>query len=209
MLFEKAEIKKKNREKLTQKSESLKNDFISNSIQELNTNLSSTLLNSKQLILEIKNRLIDECIEELKNELNKRIKKNQSEYYTFILNLIKQIYYNNNILKKKSILYFNNVDFKHFNQNKEELDTISGKNIKIEQSDIISIGGFLITQDKGDVMFNYDFSNMIRENLSFIEIQFTQLISDFGIKKLQIEFESFITTKKKEIKDYLIKYDKI
>lgn len=209
MLFEKAEIKKKNREKLTQKSESLKNDFISNSIQELNTNLSSTLLNSKQLILEIKNRLIDKCIEELKNELNKRIKKNQSEYYTFILNLIKQIYYNNNILKKKSILYFNNVDFKHFNQNKEELDTISGKNIKIEQSDIISIGGFLITQDKGDVMFNYDFSNMIRENLSFIEIQFTQLISDFGIKKLQIEFESFITTKKKEIKDYLIKYDKI
>ena len=209
MLFEKAEIKKKNREKLTQKSESLKNDFISNSIQELNTNLSSTLLNSKQLILEIKKRLIDECIEELKNELNKRIKKNQSEYYTFILNLIKQIYYNNNILKKKSILYFNNVDFKHFNQNKEELDTISGKNIKIEQSDIISIGGFLITQDKGDVMFNYDFSNMIRENLSFIEIQFTQLISDFGIKKLQIEFESFITTKKKEIKDYLIKYDKI
>lgn len=209
MLFEKAEIKKKNREKLTQKSESLKNDFISNSIQELNTNLSSTLLNSKQLILEIKNRLIDKCIEELKNELNKRIKKNQSEYYTFILNLIKQIYYNNNILKKKSILYFNNVDFKHFNQNKEELDTISGKNIKIEQSDIISIGGFLITQDKGDVMFNYDFSNMIRENLSFIEIQFTQLISDFGIRKLQIEFESFITTKKKEIKDYLIKYDKI
>ncbi|MBY9007979.1 MAG: hypothetical protein KGD63_14655 [Candidatus Lokiarchaeota archaeon] len=175
----------------------------------MNSILSSTLFDSKELILGLKNRLISECVEELKKKTKKKIKKSQSEYYSLILDLIKQVFDNNKNLKKKSIIFFNEIDFKYFNQNIGDLKKVTNKNIIINQSDKIILGGFLIGQDDNEVVFNYDLSNLIRKNQYFIEIQFTKLIPDSGIKELQLEFESFINKNKKEIKEYLIKYDKI
>ncbi len=209
MLIEKAEIKRKNENILISKSEVIKNDFISKTFKYLNTILSSSILDIKKKSLEHKNNLINEFIEDLKKELEKRVNKNQSEYYNFILNLLKQTYSDNKKSFKNSTIFFNKKDLMHFTQNRAELDKIIDKNIKLEQSNDIILGGFKITQDKGDVNLNYELSNIIRENRSLIDIHFTELISDSGMKIIQQEFENFINKKKKEIENKLIKYDEI
>ncbi|MBN1215933.1 MAG: hypothetical protein JXA99_10905 [Candidatus Lokiarchaeota archaeon] len=209
MLFEKAEIKRKNGEKLIEKSKNIKNNFLFKIFQELNEILSSTILNNKKILLEQENNLINEFIKELKAKLEKGVKHNQSKYYNFILNLIKQIFSDNKKSLKNSIIHFSKNDFMHFSQNKAELDKIIDKNTKIEQAEDIILGGFKITQDKGQIIFNFDISNIIKENRSLIDIYFSKLFSDSNVKILQQEFENFINKKKKEIKNYLIKYDEI
>ncbi len=209
MLFLKAEIKKKNSDNFENKSQKLKKNYLNQFNKELNTNLSSTLLNSKERILRFKNKLINECIIDLQNELKKRIEKNYSGYSQYLLDSISQVYRNNKNMLKNSILYFNERDYAYLNKNSEIIEKITKKKGKKEISNQITLGGFILQENDGEITFNYNLSSIIYENRDLIEIQFSELIPDSEIKDLQKEFELFVNKKKEEIKNHLIKYDKI
>ncbi|MFO7796462.1 MAG: V-type ATP synthase subunit E [Promethearchaeati archaeon] len=208
MLFRKAEIKKRYRNRLDLKSDQIRKGFIEDYNNSLNKNLSSTLLESKERILELKNNLIKLFIKDLREEIKKRINSNYKGYVQYLLDIIDNIKNKDN-LPKNSILYFNERDMDYFRKNIEKIKNIVNNEFQIKKELKIEIGGFILEQDDGEISFDYTIDNTIEENYSKIEMNFSNIIKDTEIKKLQKEFEEFVNQKKKNIGDYLIDYDRI
>jgi len=208
MLFRKAEIKKRYRNRLDSKSSQIREQFIGDYNNILNTNLSSTLLESKNRILDLKNNLIKIFIEDLRDEIEKRIQNNYEGYVQYILNLVRSIKDKDSI-PKSSILYFNERDAEYFSSNVEKITNILNKEFEIKETSKVKIGGFILEQIEGEISFDYTIDNIIEDNYSLIEMQFSDIIKDTEIKKLQTEFEDFINDKKKKIEEFLINYDRI
>jgi vacuolar-type H+-ATPase subunit E/Vma4 len=204
-LFRKGEIKKKYREREERKSKELRKKFIDDYNHILNTNLSTAILNSKDKLLEFKNKIIKDFINDLHIELEQRINKNYSEYQDFIFNSIKSI--KNNINEPENVrIYFNSRDIKNF---KRKIGDIIGGGTNIKEDPTIEIGGFKIEQIRQQISFNYTLDNIIQENYSVIETKFAAIITDSEIKELQTEFEEYISEKKKKREDILVEYDRI
>jgi len=208
MLFRKAEIKKRYRNRLDLKSDQIRKGFIEDYNNSLNKNLSSTLLESKERILDLKNNLIELFIKDLREEIKKRIKNDYEGYVGYLLDKFDNIK-NKNDFSKDSILYFNERDINYFRKNIEKLKNIVNNEFQIKKELKIEIGGFILDQDGGEISFDYTIDNTIEENYSKIEMNFSNIIKDTEIKKLQKEFEEFVNQKKKTIGDYLIDYDRI
>jgi len=208
MLFRKAEIKKRYRNRLDSKSNQIRKGFIEDYNNSLNKNLSSTLLESKERILDLKNNLIKLFIKDLREEIKKKIKNNYEGYVEYLLDIIDTIKNKEN-LPKNSILYFNERDMDYFRKNIEKIKNIVNNEFQIKKELKIEIGGFILEQDDGEISFDYTIDNTIEENYSKIEMNFSNIIIDTEIKKLQKEFEEFVNQKKKSIGDYLIDYDRI
>lgn len=208
ILFQKAEIKKKYRERETKNSKDLRNKFISDYNNILNTNLSTTILESKEKVLKLKNKIINNFINDLYIELQKRIESKFSEYNDYILESIENI---KNRIKdpKDTLLYFNSRDFNFFNNQLKKIESIISKGVQIKEDPKIKIGGFKLEQIQEGISFNYTLDNMIQKNYSIIETKFPSIIADSDIKKLQTEFEEFINYKKKKKEDILVAYDRI
>lgn len=208
MLFRRAEIKKRYRNRLDSKSSQIREQFIEDYNNILNTNLSSTLLESKDRILDLKNNLIKIFIEDLRDEIEKRIQKNYEGYVQYILNLFRSIKDKDSI-PKISILYFNERDAEYFSSDVKKITNILNKEFEIKETSKVKIGGFILEQIEGEISFDYTIDNIIEDNYSLIEMQFSDVIKDTEIKKLQSEFEDFINDKKKKIEEFLINYDRI
>jgi vacuolar-type H+-ATPase subunit E/Vma4 len=208
ILFRKGEIKKKYRELEEKKSKNLRNEFIVDYNHILNTNLSSTLLDSKEKVLTFKNRIISNFINDLYAELENRIKNNYSDYQSYIIKQIEEIKSEVDN-PHEIIIYFNSRDFKFFKNSVNKIENIIGRGFKIEEDPKIEIGGFKLENAKQKILFNYTLESVIQKNYSMIETKFTSIIADSKIKDLQTEFEEFINQKKKDREEILVEYDRI
>lgn len=208
MLFRKAEIKKRYRNRLDTKSNEIRQQFIDDYNNILNMNLSSTLLESKDRILELKNNLIRVFIIDLHKEIDNHIRVNYQGYVDYLLDLIREIK-GQNYIPNNSFFYFNERDYEFFEKNDHKLTEVIQKEFKVKQSSKIDIGGFILEQADGEISFDYTIDNIIEGNYSLIEMEFSDIIKDAEIKKIQSEFEDIINENKKKIETYLIDYDRI
>ncbi|TXT66565.1 MAG: V-type proton ATPase subunit E [Promethearchaeota archaeon] len=208
MLFRKAEIKKRYRNRLDTKSNEIRQQFVDDYNNILNMNLSSTLLESKDRILELKNNLIKVFITDLHKEIENHIKSNYQGYLNYLIGLIREIK-GQNYIPENSIFYFNEKDYEFFEKNNHKLTEIIQKEFIIKRSSRINIGGLILEQADGEISFDYTIDNIIEENYSLIEMEFSDIIKDAEIKKIQSEFEDIINENKKKIETYLIDYDRI
>ncbi|MBD3215787.1 MAG: hypothetical protein GF311_24465 [Candidatus Lokiarchaeota archaeon] len=208
MLFRKAEIKKRYRNRLDTKSNEIRQQFIDDYNNILNMNLSSTLLESKDRILELKNNLIRVFIIDLHKEIDNHIRSNYQGYVDYLIDLIREIK-GQNYIPNNSIFYFNERDYEFFEKNDHTLTEVIQKEFKVKQSSKIDIGGFILEQVDGEISFDYTIDNIIEGNYSLIEMEFSDIIKDGEIKKIQSEFEDIINENKKKIETYLIDYDRI
>ncbi|TFF97784.1 MAG: hypothetical protein EU547_03370 [Promethearchaeota archaeon] len=208
ILFRKAEIKKHFREQEIKKSKNLRKKFIDQYEQKLNTNLSSTLLSSKEKLLDLKNELIRDFKTALRKEVNQRIEKKYSNYIQYLLENLNQITDKINTSHQFNI-YFNERDLNYFNQNRGKINNNFHHNVNLKKSSEIEVGGFKLEQIQEDIIYNYTVDNIINRNYNLLEHKISEQIKDSEIKIIDSEFEKFINKKKEKMEDILIKYDRI
>lgn len=207
-LFEKAEIRKRYIERTSEQSLRIREHFIETYNHYLNRMLSKTLLKSKEEILKIKNQLVENLKIIIKDYLKKKIEKNYSNYINFLINQMKL---NVDFIDKppKIVILFNSKDYDYFKKNMNKLKNLFKNSIEIQKNPEDFIGGFKVILTSRDISFDYSVEDIINENLSIIQQEFSNIISDSEIKDIESNFENFIQNKKLGIEEYLGHYDRI
>lgn len=208
ILFRKAEIKKKYREQEIKKSKKLRKKFTNQYEQKLNTNLSTTLLSSKDKLLELKNELIKDFQNTLRENLRRRIEDRYSDYIQYILENIRQIKNKINTSHKLNI-YLHERDLQYFKQNIDRITNIFNGHVQLKLSPEIDVGGFKLEQIQENIIYNYTIENVIEKHYTILEQKVSEQIKDSEIKTVHSDFEEFINEKKEQMEDILIRYDRI
>ncbi|MFX0073172.1 MAG: V-type ATP synthase subunit E family protein [Candidatus Hermodarchaeota archaeon] len=207
-LFQKAELRKKFDKQIKKSSMRIRNSFVETYNQFLNTQITTVLLKSKEKILNLKNSLLKEFKITLLNSIKERINSNYSNYINFILNYIKEI--SKNVDSPPEIMiFFNSKDYKYFKTKFEKLQKFFKNTVSIKEDKSEFIGGFKLLRKNAIVSYDYTLDHLIELQKTLIEMQFSSLIADNEYKQLEIEFEKLIENKKKDILEYLRKYDQI
>ena len=156
----------------------------------------------------LKNNLVTD----LKNELNQLIKEkinvNYENYIKFLLDTIKKNIDNLDKYQKITIL-FNSKDYNYFSKNLDKIQNLFNNSVEINKNNIEIIGGFKILLNEGKINYDYSISNLIDKNSTFIEMEFSKIVSDSEIKEIEDKFEDFIQNQKLRIEGHLKEYDRI
>ena len=205
-LFQKAEIRKKYMERVNENSLRIRKNFIENYNQYLNNALSSTFIELKENILNLKNRLVDELRTSVCTIIKEKIHNNYSNYINFLLDIIKK---HHHFIDKppKVFILFNSREYDFFNKNPKKLSNILKNSVEIKQFPDDFIGGFKITRSEGKISYDYSIDNLIEKNSTFIQSEFSKIIAEFEIKDNKNKFEEFIQNQKMGIDIYLKDYD--
>ncbi len=181
-------------------------NFIENYNQFLNNQIASTLLKSKEKLMNLKNYLLKDLKIHLYNSIKEKIDKNYLNYIIYVLDFIKII--SKNIDHPvEIIIFFNSKDYNYFNQNSSKIKSIFKNPVKIEQVSDDFLGGFKVALTQDNIFYDYTIDRMIEKNNNLIEMEFSNIISGNEYIKLDLEFEELIKNKKKNIKEYLKEYD--
>ncbi|TXT61591.1 MAG: V-type proton ATPase subunit E [Promethearchaeota archaeon] len=207
-LFRKAEIKKKYKERTQEEANKIKTRLVKQYKEKLNTSLSSTLLDSKEKLLNLKNTLAKMAKEDLIKSIKEGLNSNFNEYLEFLIRSIKK--------EKekidnppKVIIKFNKRDFQYFNENKDKLTDLFENPIELVKSKKDFIGGFIIKQKEGILSYNNTLKDLLEKNKSIIEKNLSDLISESRFKEIEMDFKNFIENKKSNIENELRRYDRI
>lgn len=207
-MFQKADIENKYREKNIENSLKTRNHFIEEYNQYLNNSLSTTLLKIKERFLNLKNGLVKELTNDLYQLIKEKINTNYDNYIKFLLETIKKNTYNLDKYKKITIL-FNSKDYNYFSKNLDKIQNLFNNSVEIKKNDTEIISGFKILLSGGRLNYDYSISNLIDKNSTYIEMEFSKIVSDSEIKEIEYKFENFIQNQKLVIKEYLKDYDRI
>lgn len=207
-LFQKAKIRKKITEQKNNSSMKIRYNFVEVYNQLLNTQITTVLLKAKERILSLKNSLLKDFQLTLLDSIKKRIKTNYSHYIEFLLNYIKTISKNIDS-PPEIIIIFNSNDYKYFTKNSEKIKSLFKNKVIIKEESNGFIGGFKISRKNAIVSYDYTINHLINLQKTLIEMEFSKLISDDEYKKLENEFEKLINDIKRNIEEYLSKYDQI
>ena len=207
-LFQIAEAKKKNKERIRDSSLKMKEHFNETSNKLLNSSLSSTLLKTKEEVLKSKNKLKLELISDLTELINDKIKNNYTNYTNFIIRTLESIKY---IIDKppEIKITLNSRDYEFFSKNVELIEKIFKNKVKITKSEKNFTGGFICVVLSGKISYNYTIENQLKKHISIIEIEFSKIFSgsESDIKKLENDYVHFIQNQKLALDSYLKDYE--
>ena len=208
-LIQKASLKKDFLKRIEERSAKIKKEFIEEYDQFLRNSLSKTILQSKEMLLQVKNDLLSDFKKDLINKVKSMIEHNYSNYITFIINKLREL--SVAIGFKPSIveIYFNSRDFKYIQENRNKIKSILSEEIKISQSSVPMIGGFILNLPQNMISYDHRLENLIEKASNTIEQIFSSSYINVDLESFQKEFEEFITNEKVKIEDYLKKYDEI
>lgn len=207
-MFQKADIENKYREKNVENSLKIRNQYIEEYNQYLNNSLSTTLLKIKERFLNLKNRLVKELTNDLYQLIKDKINTNYDNYIKFLLEIIKKNTYNLDKYQEITI-FFNSKDYNYFSKNLDKIQNLFNNSVEIKKNDTEIIGGFKILLIEGRLNYDYSISNLIDKNSTYIEMEFSKIVSDSEIKEIEHKFEDFIRNQKLRITEYLKEYDRI
>lgn len=186
----------------------MKDHLLESYEQFLNQSLSATLLNGKEAFLNLKNQLIIELKTSVINQIKNKIKKNYSEYITYLLKSIKIL--KNNIDKPQGLeLLLNTKDYNYFIKNFDKISSLFENPVEINKDPDDFIGGYKIALIEGIISYDYTIDNLIEKNSSFIQMEISKIVDDSEIKEIEKEFEDFIKKRKEKITEYLRFYEQI
>ena len=207
-MLEKAEIRKQFMERKNENSSRIKKHFIESYYQFLNNSLSKTILEIKERVLNLKSKLIEELKIDILNIIKERLKKNYSNYITFLLDSIKSEI--QHIDKPpKVLIILNSIDYEFFNKNSKKINTLFKNKIEIQKSDSDYIGGFKVIFSKEKILFNYSIENILEKNSILIQKQFSNIFEDSEIEEGEKKFINFIQKQKLGLEEYLKRYDQV
>lgn len=207
-LFQKAEIKKKNTERVNENTLKYRNQLIESYNQILNNALSNILLELKEKILNLKNNLVNDLIASIISKIKEEINKNYSKYVDFLANQIKN---NSQFAEKPSnvVLILNSRDYNRLVKKPNKIKKAFNSDLEFKESEEDFIGGFKTISVDGTILYDYSFDLLIEKKKDDIQKEFSTIISDAEVKELGIKFERFIQNKKFEIDGFLKNYDRI
>ena len=207
-LFQLAEIKRKNKERISENSLKMKQNFNKTYDTLLNNFLSSSLLKIKEAILTTKNKLISDLISALTDLIKDKIKRNYSGYIDNLLKILENV---KTIIDKPPEIgiTLNSRDYSYFDENKNKIQKILTNKVKLIKSEKEFTGGFLCAVAIGNISYNYTIENQLKKSITLIEIKFSKIFSDFepDIKNLENKYIHFIQNQKLAINDYLKDYE--
>lgn len=207
-LFQKAEIKKRYIDKTLERSSKIRKRFAKNYTNYLNQSLSSTLLKGKEIVLIIKNKLINNLKITLNSLISEKINKNYANYIKYLIDSIKNV--KPNIEKHKDIeLLLNSKDYDYFLKNFSKLENLFEVPVEIHEDKKDFIGGFKVTLGGGLISYDYTIKNLIDKNSVFIQMEISKIIDNIEIKSIENKFDNFIQVQKNKITEVLRKYDQI
>ena len=207
-LFQKAEIKKRYIDKTLERSSKIRRRFAKNYTNYLNQSLSSTLLKGKEIVLNIKNKLINNLKTTLNSLINEKINNNYANYIKYLIDSIKNV--KPNIEKHKDIeLLLNSKDYDYFLKNFSKLENLFEVPVEIHEDKKDYIGGFKVTLGGGLISYDYTIKNLIDKNSVFIQMETSKIIDNIEIKSIENKFDNFIQVQKSKITEVLRKYDQI
>lgn len=207
-LFQKAEIKKRYIDKTLERSSKIRRRFAKNYTNYLNQSLSSTLLKGKEIVLIIKNKLINNLKTTLNSLINEKINNNYANYIKYLIDSIKNV--KPNIEKHKDIeLLLNSKDYDYFLKNFSKLENLFEVPVEIHEDKKDYIGGFKVTLGGGLISYDYTIKNLIDKNSVFIQMEISKIIDNIEIKSIENKFDNFIQVQKSKITEVLRKYDQI
>ncbi|MFW9897962.1 MAG: hypothetical protein ACFFDO_01710 [Candidatus Thorarchaeota archaeon] len=195
-------------EKKNENASRIKKHLIQSYNQLLNNSLSKTILELKERILNLKSKLIEELKIDMLKIIKDGIKKNYSNYITFLLNLIKnEIKYIDK--PPKVIIILNSIDYEFFNKNNKKINTLFTNKIEIQKSDSDFIGGFKVIFSKEKILFDYSIDNIIEKNSILIQKEILNAFDDSEIEDVEQKFINFIQKQKLGLEEYLKRYDQV
>ena len=207
-LFQKAEIKKRYIDKTLERSSKIRRRFAKNYTNYLNQSLSSTLLKGKEIVLIIKNKLINNLKTTLNSLINEKINNNYANYIKYLIDSIKNV--KPNIEKHKDIeLLLNSKDYDYFLKNFSKLENLFEVPVEIHEDKKDYIGGFKVTLGGGLISYDYTIKNLIDKNSVFIQMEISKIIDNIEIKSIENKFDNFLQVQKNKITEVLRRYDQI
>jgi len=165
-------------------------------------------LKIKERFLDLKNGLVKDLTNDLYQLIKEKINVNYENYIKFLLDTIKKNIDNLDKYQKITIL-FNSKDYNYFSKNSDKIQNLFNNSVEIKKNNIEIIGGFKILLNEGKINYDYSISNLIDKNSTFIEMDFSKIVSDSEIKLIEDKFEDFIQNQKLRIEGYLKEYDRI
>lgn len=182
-------------------SSKIKEDFIEDKLNFLNSTLTSNLLRENKRYIDIKNKFLIELKNDISKEIEKRIDKNYSKYLEFLLaEILKNI--NGRDKSSEIEIELNFKDYEYFHKNPEKIKKDLKNLVSICKSSDNFIGGFRILLFKKRMIYDFTIENLISENLTIIEDTILDSLSDSKIKEIENNFESFILNQKEKLKEY-------
>jgi len=207
-LFQKAEIKKRYIDKTVERSSKIRKRFAKNYTNYLNQSLSSTLLRGKEIVLIIKNKIINNLKITLNSLISEKINKNYANYIKYLIDSIKNV--KPNIEKHKDIeLLLNSKDYDYFLKNFSKLENLFEVPVEIHEDKKDFIGGFKVILGGGLISYDYTIKNLIDKNSVFIQMEISKIIDNIEIKSIENKYDNFIQVQKNKITEVLRKYDQI
>jgi len=207
-LFQKAEIKKRYIDKTLERSSKIRRRFAKNYTNYLNQSLSSTLLKGKEIVLIIKNKLINNLKTTLNSLINEKINNNYANYIKYLIDSIKNV--KPNIEKHKDIeLLLNSKDYDYFLKNFSKLENLFEVPVEIHEDKKDFIGGFKVTLGGGLISYDNTIKNLIDKNSVFIQMEISKIIDNIEIKSIENKFDNFLQVQKNKITEVLRRYDQI
>jgi len=203
-----AEVRKKARERTSESSLKMKEQFNETYNKLLNNSLSSYLLKIKEEVLKSKNKLLLEIISDLTDLIKNKIEKNYSSYISFLLKNLENI---KHLVDKppKIIIHLNSIDFKYFSNNMGKIESILRNKVSLIKSKEEFTGGFKCELMTGHLFYDHTIENQLKKSTSIIEIEFSKIFSDSepDIKALENNYIQFIQNQKLAVNEYLKKYE--
>jgi vacuolar-type H+-ATPase subunit E/Vma4 len=208
ILFQKAEIRKDYEERTLRSSQKIREDFKIRFNEILNKSLASTLMDSKNQILQLKNDIIKDLRSYLNKGIGEIIDQRYENYIKFIVNHLKSIQSSIDYGGDIEIL-FNSRDYEYFSKNFSKIKEIFKTHLIIEKSSEEHIGGFKISLIDFKMIFDNTIDSLIAKNFAEIEMEFSKIISDVNYQKINDQFEETLKNNRKNIEMYLRKYDEL
>jgi vacuolar-type H+-ATPase subunit E/Vma4 len=203
-------LKKRKNERIEQILNKKKKQFKDQYHSQINESTVSILLDIKNQLLELKNKLITNIKNDFKEAIALKISKNYDKYINYLLKIMKEKVDDLKIHKKMTFI-LNSNDFNYLSNHKELLKSNQINNYELQKSEKETIGGYILIIPEESFNLNYMLENQIKMHTNAFESLITEELSlleesYYGINE---KFEKSIEDIRKKIHIYLEKLEEL
>jgi len=203
-------LKKRKNERIEQILNKKEKQFKDQYNSQINESTVSILLDLKNQLLDLKNKLIFNFKNDFKEELAIKISKNYDQYIKYLLRIIKEKVDDLKV-HKKMLLILNSDDYNYLNNHKGLLQSLQIDNYELQESEKESIGGYILMIPEESFILNYMLENQINLKTNAFESLLTRDLSslDESYYDINEKFEKSIDAIRNKIQIYLEKLEEL
>ena len=203
-------LKKRKNERIEQILNKKVKQFKDQYNSQINESTVSILLDLKNQLLDLKNKLIFNFKNDFKEELAIKISKNYDQYIKYLLRIIKEKVDDLKV-HKKMLLILNSDDYNYLNNHKGLLQSLQIDNYELQESEKESIGGYILMIPEESFILNYMLENQINLKTNAFESLLTRDLSslDESYYDINEKFEKSIDAIRNKIQIYLEKLEEL